>query len=328
MSTFLVVDANNLFHRSKWVVKGSPEEKASLCIHVILASLGKLWREQKVDHVVMGFDGRSWRKEVYPPYKANRTEKRSKLTVTDLEQETLFFEKFNQFQEFIQTKTNCTVLYNSNLEFDDLCQGFIAAHPTDNHIIVSGDKDFEQLLTPTVSIYDGVTDTTITVRGIYDNKGKLVTDKKTGNPKFPPNPEWSVFEKAMRGCSSDNVFSAYPGVREKGSKNKIGLREAFEDRHKKGFSWSSMMLSRWTDHLGVEHRVLDDYTRNVQLVDLTAQPAHIRQLINETVLEVCIAKKVSQIGIHFLKYCGSNELVKISEQANTFADILSRAYPV
>jgi len=327
MSTFLVIDAPNLFFRSKWVVKGSPEEKASLALHVILASLGKLWREQKVNHLVFAFDGKSWRKNIYPPYKANRTEKRAKLSPTDLAQDQLFFDKFNQFQEFIQTKTNCTVLYNSNLEADDLIQGFLAANQTDNHIIVSGDKDFEQLLTPQVSLYDGLTDTTITLHGIYDKLGKIVMDKKKGIAKIPPNPEWSVFEKAMRGCSTDNVFSAYPGVREKGSKNKIGLREAFQDRHKKGFSWSSMMLSRWTDHLGVEHRVLDDYNRNVQLVDLTAQPENIRSIIDETVKDACVIKKIPQVGIHFLRFCGVHELNKISEQSTIFAELLSRAYP-
>ena len=30
-----------------------------------------------------------------------------------------------------------------------------------------------------------------------------------------------------------------------------------------------MMLQRWIDHEGVEHRVLDDYTRNVTLCDLS-----------------------------------------------------------
>ena len=33
----------------------------------------------------------------------------------------------------------------------------------------------------------------------------------------------------MRGDSTDNVFSAYPGVRTKGTRNKVGLQEAFED---------------------------------------------------------------------------------------------------
>ena len=75
----------------------------------------------------------------------------------------------------------------------------------------------------------------------------------------------------MRGDPTDNVFSAYPGVRKVGSKNKIGLQEAFADKDSKGFAWNNLMLQRWTDHNGEEHRVLDDYNRNVTLVDLSAQ---------------------------------------------------------
>ena len=35
-----------------------------------------------------------------------------------------------------------------------------------------------------------------------------------------------------------------------------------------------MMLQRWVDFEGVEHFVLDDYTRNVTLCDLTAHRAY------------------------------------------------------
>ena len=67
----------------------------------------------------------------------------------------------------------------------------------------------------------------------------------------------------MRGDTADNVFSAYPGVRTKGTKTKVGLQEAFADRDSKGYSWNNMMLQRWGDHEGFEHRVIDDYQRNV-----------------------------------------------------------------
>ena len=70
----------------------------------------------------------------------------------------------------------------------------------------------------------------------------------------------------MRGDTSDNVFSAYLGVRTKGTKNK-GSLEAFADKDTKGYNWNNMMLQRWTDSYGDEHRVLDDYNRNVTLCD-------------------------------------------------------------
>jgi len=136
-----------------------------------------------------------------------------------------------------------------------------------------------------------------------------------------------LFEKCMRGDTSDNIFSAYPGVREKGTKNKIGLREAFADRNSRGYSWNNMMLQRWVDHEGVEHRVKDDYERNCLLCDLTAQPAEIRQIINDTIKTATTAdKNISQVGIRLLKFCASYDLVKVSEQVQSYADPLNARY--
>ena len=130
----------------------------------------------------------------------------------------------------------------------------------------------------------------------------------------------------MRGDSSDNVFSAYPGVRTKGSKNKTGLHEAFADKGSKGFAWNNLMLQRWTDHNGTEHRVLDDYYRNVTLIDLSAQPDHIKVNIAETIAENSVTKTISQVGIRFLKFCGKYELNKLSQNIEQYATCLSAQY--
>jgi hypothetical protein len=131
----------------------------------------------------------------------------------------------------------------------------------------------------------------------------------------------------MRGDTSDNVFSAYPGVRTKGTKNKVGLTEAFEDRNSKGWAWNNMMLQRWTDHEGVEHRVLDDYSRNITLCDLTAQPENIKQVIKDTIqAEIDKEKNISQVGIRLIKFCATYDLVKVSEQAQSYSDPLNARY--
>ena len=129
----------------------------------------------------------------------------------------------------------------------------------------------------------------------------------------------------MRGDTSDNVFSAYPGVRKKGTKNKVGLLEAFEDKNTKGYNWNNMMLQRWTDHEGVEHRVLDDYNRNVTLCDLTAQPSDIRAIINNTINEV-EPKSISQVGMRLMKFCAKWDMQRISDQAASFAEPLQARY--
>ena len=58
----------------------------------------------------------------------------------------MFWETFDNFRDFISEKTNCTVLRHEKLEADDLIAGWIQAHPNDNHVIVSTDGDFAQLI--------------------------------------------------------------------------------------------------------------------------------------------------------------------------------------
>jgi hypothetical protein len=86
------------------------------------------------------------------------------------------------------------------------------------------------------------------------------------------------------------------------------------------------MLQRWVDHEGKEHRVLDDYERNVILCDLTAQPLHIKEQVDSSIVEGLKTEPVSSVGIHLMKFCGKHELIKISEQAESFARWLNSPY--
>jgi 5'-3' exonuclease len=327
MKTYILVDTANTFFRARHVVRGDISEKVGMSLHVILNSVRKAWKDFDGSHVIFCLEGRSWRKDYYAPYKRNRQDARDALSPKDAEEDKIFWETFDDFKDYIHEKTNCTVLQNPQLEADDLIAGWVQSHPNDNHVIISTDGDFAQLIAPNVKQYNGVTGVTTTHEGYFDEKGKRVKDKKTGEEKAAPNPEWLLFEKCMRGDTSDNVFSAYPGVRTKGTKNKVGLTEAFEDRNSKGWAWNNMMLQRWTDHEGAEHRVLDDYSRNITLCDLTAQPENIKQVIKDTIqAEIDKEKNVSQVGIRLIKFCATYDLVKVSEQAQSYSDPLNARY--
>lgn len=325
--TYILVDSANTFFRARHVIRGELEDKVGMSIHTVLSSIRKAWKDFNGNHVVFALEGRSWRKDVYPPYKRQRSEARAAQTPKEAEEDRVFWETFDKFKEFVRERTNCTVLHNERLEADDLIAGFIQMHPNDNHVIISTDGDFAQLIAPNVKQYNGVTGVTITHEGYFDEKGKPVKDKKTGEDKPAPDPQWLLFEKCMRGDTSDNIFSAYPGVREKGSKNKVGLREAFADRDSKGYNWNNLMLQRWTDHEGVEHRVLDDYQRNKLLCDLSAQTDEIKDLIRHTIkTEIDKGKNISQIGIRLLKFCSEYELNRISDQIESYANPLNARY--
>lgn len=325
---YLIVDTANTFFRARHAAHRQSDtwDRLGFAIHVTLASIAKAFRDQKADHVVFCLEGRSWRKDFYEPYKKNRAVARAALTETEAEEDKLFWETFDALKTFLYESTNCTVLRHEHLEADDLVAGWIQAHPADEHIIVSSDTDFHQLLATNVKQYNGIADELHTIEGIFDKAGKPVKDKKTKEPKTIPNPEWILFEKCMRGDSSDNVFSAYPGVRTKGTKSRVGLQEAFQDKETKGFEWNNLMLQRWVDHNGVEHRVLDDYERNRTLVDLTAQPAHVKAWITETINANSVTKSIPQIGTKFMKLCGKYELKRISENIQGYVDFLTAEY--
>ena len=325
--TYIVVDTANTFFRSRHVVQGSADVKVGMALHIIFNSIKKAWKDFDGKHIVFCLEGRSWRKDFYTPYKAQRAETRAAMTVKEQEEDALFWETFDEFKNFIIEKTNCTVLQHPRLEADDLIAGFIQSHPHENHVIISSDSDFHQLLATNVKQYNGISEELHTIEGILDKKGKLVIDKKTSEPKKIPKPEWILFEKCIRGDTSDNVFSAYPGVRTKGTKNKVGLLDAFEDRDRKGYNWNNLMLQKWVDHNGIEHRVLDDYERNRILIDLAAQPDDIRLIIKETIDTNAVPKEISQVGIRMLKFCNSFDMKVIVDNIQHYANMFQAKYP-
>jgi 5'-3' exonuclease len=325
--TYILVDTANTFFRARHVIRGDADIKIGMAFHITLNSIRKAWQDFNGSHVIFCLEGRSWRKDYYEPYKRNRSDARAALNEREQEEDKLFWEAFDTFKDFISEKTNCTVLQNPRLEADDLIAGWIQNHPDSQHVIISTDSDFEQLIAPNVKQYNGVSEITITHDGYYDAKGNRVKDKKTGEEKAAPDPEWLLFEKCMRGDTSDNVFSAYPGVRTKGTSKKVGLTEAFEDRKSKGFSWNNLMLQRWTDHNGQEHRVLEDYERNRRLIDLSHQPDDIKAVINETINKAITSNKsISQVGIRLMKFCNLFDLKKISDQAQSYSEPLNARY--
>ena len=326
---YVLVDTANTFFRARHVVRGDLDTKVGMAFHITLNSIKKAWEDFEADHIVFCLEGRSWRKDYYEPYKRNRQESRDALSPSQAEEEKIFWETFDAFKDFVTTKTNCTVMQHPELEADDLIAGWTQAHPDDEHVIISTDGDFAQLIAPNVSQYNGVSNTIITHEGYFDDKKKQpVIDKKTGLEKPAPLPDYMLFEKCMRGDTSDNVFSAYPGVRKKGTKNKVGLLEAYEDKGTKGYNWNNLMLQRWTDHEGNEHRVLDDYQRNVTLCDLTAQPENIKEKIFNTINENAQPKNISQVGLRLMKFCAIYDMQRISDNAQAYAKPLQARYPV
>jgi 5'-3' exonuclease len=324
--TYILIDTANMFFRARHVARGSVDMKIGLCYLIMFNSIKKAFNDFGNGHVVFCLEGRSWRRSIYEPYKKNRDATRDALTPREQEDDEMFWEAYQELLDYLNTKTNCSVLQEENSEADDLIARWIHNHLDDEHVIISSDSDFYQLISDNVSMYNGIANQHITINGIYDDKGKVVMDKKTNAPKAIPTPTYALFEKCVRGDTSDNIFSAYPGARKKGSRNKTGIQEAYDDRENQGFAWNNFMLQKWTDHNDIEHVVRDDYERNKILIDLTLQPDEIKEACDSKIVEAVQKEITPQVGIHFMKFCGKHDLQRMSEQAQDYAAFLNKEY--
>ena len=331
MTKYIIIDTANLFFKSRhFASRGSDDwEKVGMALHLTLAGVQSIVRRfvgSDPCHVIFALEGRSWRKDFYAPYKANRAVKRAAQTVKEQEEDQMFWETYDTFTKFLDEKTNVSVLRCPTSEADDIIARFVQLHTEDEHYIISSDGDFAQLIAPNVKQYNSMAGHLVTIDGYFDDKGREVKDKKTKEHKKLGDPQYLLFEKCMRGDTSDNVFSAYPGVRTKGTKKSIGLIDAYADRERKGFAWNNLMLQRWVDHNGLEHRVLDDYERNVHLCDLTAQPQEVKDAVDQCIREQLRVVPKTGVGMHLMKFCGKYELVKITEQIEQYAKWMNSVY--
>ncbi len=327
MARYALIDTANTFFRARHIASRGTDSwgKIGMALHLTLASTNMVVRNQGIDHVIFCLEGKSWRKSIYPQYKAHRAVANQAMTEVEKEENELFWETYDVFTQFLRDKTNCSVLRHPEAEADDVIARFIKLHPDDEHVIVSTDGDYAQLISENVSQYNGVTNELITLSGYFKDNGKPVLDKEK-KPKLLENPEYGLFKKIIRGDAGDNVFSAWPGVREKGTKNSVGIMEAFEDRNSQGYKWNTFMLSRWVDHNEVEHRVKDRFELNKTLIDLNAQPQDIKDKVDSMIRSDLKRDITPQVGLHFMKFCGKYELQKISDQATSYSQWLNSTY--
>ena len=342
MHTFIHTDGQNLFHRQiNMVNPGLGLDSAiGMALHMILYSMKKEWNRFNGTHCVLYLEGHSWRKKVSPDYKANRAVAYAALTEREREDKEILQGAFDDFVDFVDTYTNITVLKNPNAEADDMIAVFIESHPDDKHILISSDSDFYQLLRfPNLTIYDPVKDIKITQEGIFNDKGERIAfilgsdaKIKVGKPdnNFVTPPDWykyALFLKCVRGDKTDNIFSAYPGVREKGTKTTVGIREAYEDTNK-GYAWNNFMNQRWVDHNQIEQSVKDKFEFNKLLIDLSQIPTDIKDECLLVISESVCRKNVPavEIGVRFMKFAGRWALDKIGKNSADFMPMMKSKY--
>jgi 5'-3' exonuclease len=265
----------------------------------------------KCDHTVLAFDNYSWRNAFYPEYKKHRRDKLKQ----DPKEEKIAKEVGNFLQSFYNfciENTNIICLESYGCEADDLVAGWVQHHPDDEHIIISSDSDFLQLLGDNVDMFDKRT-STLFHRGVKYKEAAF--NKRHGVAEIyglkwveqdQYDPSWSLFEKVCKGDKqSDNITRSVP-PRMRTTK----LKAIFEDPENNGFE--DLMSQVRTDEPN-RPTVAELFERNIQLIDLTAQPDEIKELIKEVIDEAKEKELISNVGYKFTGFCSEYNLNAIKK---------------
>ncbi len=203
MKKLYLVDVSSLFFRAFFAIRSlsSPTGMPTNALYGFLSMILKLIREQKPDLIVFCHDlpTPSFRKEIYSEYKAHRSE-----VPEDLVPQFPYLKKIADFMGIPAVEKDL-------FEADDLIGTLVEIGKKNNCevYIVSGDKDFGQLIQNHVFL--------------YDTMKEVVYDPPKVKEKWGILPESFLDYLSLVGDTSDNV----PGVHGIGPKGAIKLLEQF-----------------------------------------------------------------------------------------------------
>lgn len=183
----MIVDALNLSFRYKHQDPTKPFEQDFLNT---IRSLAKSYKCGKV--IVAADKGSSkYRKEIYPEYKGNRTEKYAQQTPEEADAFRAFIENYEAALEL--TKNYFTVIRHQGIEADDIA-GHICTNLKDfNHIwLISTDRDWDLLVNEKVSRFSYV---------LKNDKREITL----ANWPYKVDRENFLLYKCLLGDSGDNI---------------------------------------------------------------------------------------------------------------------------
>lgn len=349
MKTFIIFDIYNLFFRAMYMIKEPDIEMCKgLLLHTMLTMMKNACDKFKPTHLIICSDGKSsWRKDYYSLYKMNRLEALQNKSPSEVEKEKELKKIFdNEFIPLLKDNTNVTFLAYSKAEADDLIARFVKTHKSDNNIIVSTDNDFIQLINENTIIYNSMDERIITKDCIFTatndhspikfkiKDGKVSISRSDylcqPNESLTPMNDWieyALFMKCIRGDKSDNIFSAYPGVREKSTKKTVGILDAFADRKDKGYNWQTFMNSTWETPLGEKKLVKECYEFNKKLVDLNCIPIELKDEIDNYIYSETHNTEKKNVDLPLMKFLQKWNLMKIQQDYYSFSKYFNLKYP-
>ena len=201
--TLYLVDASSYIHRAYHAIKGLSNSKGlpTNAIFGFTKMLMKLLDDKSPDYVAMAFDvkGPTFRHDLFKDYKATRPPMPEDMAV-----------QIPYIREVV-AGLNLKLLEKEGYEADDIIAtiAILAENRGLNVVIVSGDKDFRQILSENAVMWDPMNEKQI--------------DYTTIKRDYGIEPEQIIEVMALSGDSVDNI----PGIPGVGEKTAISLIQQF-----------------------------------------------------------------------------------------------------
>ena len=265
MKKLYLVDVSSMFFRAFYAIRplSNPAGMPVNALYGFLSMTVKLLREIRPDYMAFCFDRseQTFRKDIDPNYKANRSE-----MPADLVPQIPYFRRLSE-------ALGIPCFDQEGFEADDII-GTLTKFGRDHGVevvIVSSDKDFGQLVKPFVSMYDTMKD----VR--YDEAGVIA--------KWGVEPRKMIDYLSIVGDTSDNV-PGVAGIGEKGAQKLLAEYDSLEDIYENiekitGATKKKLEASR--DNAFLSKRLVTivcDMALGVTIDDLKLKPIHRDELAN------------------------------------------------
>lgn len=261
----------------------------SMIRHFILNSLRmyNLKYRSEYGEMVIACDHASWRKGVYPEYKAARKENRKKSSIDWTE----VFGMIDKVKEELREYFPYPVLHVRGAEADDIVATLVESTQEfgkhEKVMIISSDKDFIQL-----QKYSNV-------KQYSPGQKKAVTD---------PSPTMYLFEHVLRGDSGDGV----PNV--------LSSDDTFVSK-KRQTPLSKVKINKWYEESKTKDlkEVLDEntyrnYIRNQTMIDLSKIPSEVVSDIQTEYQKEESNKKDNSKILNYLIKNRCNQLVNCADE--------------
>jgi DNA polymerase I len=201
--TIYLLDGSSYIHRAYHAIRNLQNAKGfpTNAIFGFTKMILKLLSDKKPERLAIVFDmkGPTFRHEIYEAYKANRPPMPEDMVV-----QLPFIRK-------VVKNLGIAILQKSGYEADDIIGTLARVGESEgfNVVVISGDKDFRQLMGPRISMWDTMKD--------------KITDYDSLKAAYGFEPEKFIDVMGLSGDSSDNI----PGVRGVGEKTAVSLVQEF-----------------------------------------------------------------------------------------------------